>query len=577
MKFLPQLFPGWLRFRAEFHELERVKQIPIRKYDGANWTVPDTARVRDYLTRCGAGSIPASPPIPKMGQPRFKTAPRAHQVDDLDLMDGKHAFAVLDEPGLGKSKVLIDDSTRWFDHGKIDAVIVVCPNSVTENWLDEVDIHSPVPADKHNYNANRKKAAEKWIRSGPQAGELRWFVVAVESLSEKSALLHARAFAKRHRALIVVDESTYIKTQSANRTKNVIRLAHECIIRRILTGTMLTRSLEGAWSQFEVLDPRILNMDFYPFRGYFSIMGGYKKKAAIASKNESDFFDIIAPWVCLKKKKDCLDLPEKTFQVRKVAPSDEQRKRYNDILSGVDNDPSFSVAMVRDLRLHQLTGGFTYRIDIAQAMAFLLKEIEALKNGTDLPDPDDLDTKYIAEPIPGPNPKVIEALNIADEMPGKVIFWCRYRAEIDAIARALRSEYGVQAVVEFHGGIPKDERQPIIRAFQNDPEVRYFIGQIHTGGIGITLTAASVEAFFSNDWSAERRIQAEDRTHRISQVGDACLYIDILLGDDQTPSGGFVDSRVLRSVQMGKDYHAFVQDEITERKKLLPAPETVSF
>lgn len=576
-------FPGWLALDTPMGELDIVKRIPIREYrnDLKRWLVPDTKRVRKYLERCG---FPVPPPrgnvgLLKMGLPRFKTAPRPHQEDDLVLMDGKHAFGILDEPGLGKSKVAIDDATRWFDAGQIDAVIVICPNSVTENWLDEIDTHSPIVSDKHNFSSDRKKAAERWVAAKDKNPEhLRWFVIATESLSVKDALRIAKNFAKGHRCMIVVDESTYIKNWKANRTDNIIELTKLCPIRRIMTGTMLTKSLEHAWSQFEALDSRILNMEFWGFRGYFCLMGGYKSKQVIASVNEEDFFDIIAPWVSLKKKSECVNLPPKVFVKRKIKPTTEMLKAYNDIVSGIAQDLSFSVAMVRDMRLHQITGGFSYMIDNAKAMAFLLKEIEAIQNGTDLPDPDELEKTYIPIPIPGPNPKVIECLNIAEEMPGKVIYWCRYRPEIEAIASALRKEYGEGSVVEFHGGVPKDERQPIIRAFQNDPKVRYFVGQIHTGGIGITLTAAEVEVFYSNDWSAERRIQTEDRIHRISQVGESCLYIDLVLGDDNTPAGGYVDSRVLRSVQAGKDYHAFVQDEIQSRQKISCSdPETAVF
>lgn len=575
-------FPGWLELEVGFEELDRVKQIPIRRFDSTKktWAVPDTRRVRAYLGKLGVDMNVSAPsfvqPLPPV---RFKTRAYGHQVDDLEMMEGKHAFGVLDEPGLGKTKVGIDDATRWFDAGQVDAVIVVCPNSITGNWLDEVDTHSPLPSDKFVYDAKKKKAVEAWAKAPVETGVLRWFVIAAESIFTKASLEIASEFARTHRCILIVDESTYVGEQSADRTKNVIKLSRLCPVRRIFTGTMLTKSLAKAWSQFEILDPRILDMDFYPFRGYFCVMGGYKMKQIIASKNDQDFFDIISPWVCLKKKTECLDLPAKVFQTRRVSPSVEQRKLYNDILSGAVADPSFAVAMVRDLRLHQVGGGFTYRVDTAASMGFLLREMEALQNGSELPDPDELDTHYIAEPIPGPNPKVQESLNIAEQVPGKIIFWCRYRAEIEALSVALRAVYGDSSVVEFHGGVDKDLRQPIIRSFQTDPGVRFFLGQIHTGGIGITLTAASVEVFFSNDWSAERRIQAEDRIHRISQAGESCLYIDLLLGDENTPAGGFIDSRVLRAVQQGKDYHAFVQQEIQARldeKKLLPSAEDLS-
>ena len=558
---------GWLEVETDFSEPDLIKQVPIRRYNKKTglWTVPNTKRVRSYLERCGA-TLPAPPSATApLGMPRFKTTPYSHQTHDLELMDGKHAFAILDEPGLGKSKVVIDDSTRLWDAGQITGVIVICPNSIKSNWVDQIGIHSPVPADTLPYRADRRDAAMIWIERGASTENLRWFVMAVESMSSKNALLTARDFAKRHRCLLVIDESTRIKTSTALRTKNVISLSQLCPLRRIMTGTMLTKSLEGAWSQFEVLDPLILNMEFYPFRGYFCVMGGYKMKQVVASRNEEDFFDIVAPWVSLKKKKDCLDLPDKVFQVRKVAPTTEMRGLYNDIVSGVVTDPSFSVAMVRDLRLHQVSGGFYYQMDTESSIKFLLAELKAIETGGDMPDPDTLDTHYISVPVPGPNPKIEELLDIAEEVPGKIVVWCRYRAEILAICNSL-GDKGYE-FVEFHGGVDEDLRQGAVKTFQENPSVKFFIGQVNTGGIGLTLTAASAMVFFSNDWSGENRIQAEDRIHRISQKGACCLYIDLVLGDDTTPAGGFIDSRVLRAVQQGKDYHAFVQDEIQSRQK----------
>lgn len=562
-------FPGWLDIDGDFSEQDIIKKIPIRKFDKKTnlWTVPDTKRVRNYLEKFG-GIFPPKPDTSMLrrGLPRFKTKPYEHQIHDLELMDGKTAFAILDEPGLGKSKVVIDDSTRLWDSGAIEGVIIVCPNSIKSNWSDQIEIHSPVQADVLPYRSDRKDSATQWVERGPNSETLRFLVMAVESMSSRNATLVSRDFARRHRTLLIIDESTRIKTSTANRTKNVISLSTLCKFKRIMTGTLLTKSLEGAWSQFEALDPRILNMDFYPFRGYFCVLGGYKMKQVVASRNEDDFFDIVSPWISLKKKSECLDLPNKVFQTRKVSPTSEMKKLYNDIVSGVANDPSFSVAMVRDLRLHQISGGFTYKIDTEASMKFLMEELAAIESGGELPDPDKLDTHYISVPVPGPNPKIEELLEIADEIPGKIVVWCRYRAEILAIADSLKS--AKYKFVEFHGGVDEDLRQDSVRAFQNDPEVKFFIGQVNTGGIGLTLTSASTMVFFSNDWSGENRIQAEDRIHRISQKGSCCLYIDLVLGDETTPSGGFIDSRVLRAVQQGKDYHAFVQNELQSRQKI---------
>ena len=57
-------------------------------------------------------------------------------------------------------------------------------------------------------------------------------------------------------------------------------------------------------------------------------------------------------------------------------------------------------------------------------------------------------------------------------------------------------------------------------------DTRFFVGNAHAGGIGLTLTAASTMIYYSNDFSLETRVQSEDRAHRIGQRQNV-LYIDI--------------------------------------------------
>ena len=65
-----------------------------------------------------------------------------------------------------------------------------------------------------------------------------------------------------------------------------------------------------------------------------------------------------------------------------------------------------------------------------------------------------------------------------------------------------------------------------IESFQHDPEVRFFIGQQRSAGMGVTLTAATTVVYYSNDFSLRMRLQSEDRAHRIGQSSKV-LYIDI--------------------------------------------------
>ena len=88
------------------------------------------------------------------------------------------------------------------------------------------------------------------------------------------------------------------------------------------------------------------------------------------------------------------------------------------------------------------------------------------------------------------------------------------------------------------------------QAFQNDPAVRVFVGQIRTGGIGLTLTAAKTVVYFSNSFSTEDRVQSEDRAHRIGQT-KSVDYIDIV-------AKSTVDVRIMSVLRSNKR----VADEI---------------
>jgi len=83
-------------------------------------------------------------------------------------------------------------------------------------------------------------------------------------------------------------------------------------------------------------------------------------------------------------------------------------------------------------------------------------------------------------------------------------------------------------VVQYYGKVSSEDRQAAIKKFQ-DPKsnVKYFIGNTQTGGYGITLTAASNVIYYSNSYDLEKRLQSEDRAHRIGQHKPV-TYVDLI-------------------------------------------------
>ena len=119
-------------------------------------------------------------------------------------------------------------------------------------------------------------------------------------------------------------------------------------------------------------------------------------------------------------------------------------------------------------------------------------------------------------------------MSVVDEIQGKAIIWASYTHDIQQIADALRDRFGPESVATYYGETPQDERQEIIKKFQ-DPEnpLQFFVGHPRTGGYGITLTEAKTVVYYSNNYDLEIRLQSEDRAHRIGQTNKV-TYIDLV-------------------------------------------------
>ena len=141
-----------------------------------------------------------------------------------------------------------------------------------------------------------------------------------------------------------------------------------------------------------------------------------------------------------------------------------------------------------------------------------------------------------------PNKRLDELLSVVEETDGKLIIWANYRHDIEAIKLALSKEYGMNAVGMYYGDTDMDERKRVLDEFQNpDSGMRFFVGNPSTGGYGLTLTAASTMVYYSNSFDLEKRLQSEDRAHRIGQTKNV-TYIDLI-------AVGTVDEKIVKALR----------------------------
>jgi SNF2 family DNA or RNA helicase len=134
-----------------------------------------------------------------------------------------------------------------------------------------------------------------------------------------------------------------------------------------------------------------------------------------------------------------------------------------------------------------------------------------------------------------------ELLNVLEEMEGKAIIWAHFQQDIKNIVKEITKIYGPGSVVDYYGLTEKDKRQGNIDKFMKDPECRFFVGTPSTGGYGLTLTSANTVIYYSNGYDLEKRMQSEDRAHRIGQK-KSVTYVDIIC--NQT-----VDQKIVQALR----------------------------
>ena len=121
---------------------------------------------------------------------RYKTKPYQHQRDALNIGALRKTFAYFMEMGTGKTKVIIDNAAYLYQQKEIKEVIVIAPNSVYRNWVQEIVDHSPVYPHIWCWKVNK----EKELIKADKSKELIYILMNVEALSHKSGQrwLHQR-------------------------------------------------------------------------------------------------------------------------------------------------------------------------------------------------------------------------------------------------------------------------------------------------------------------------------------------------------------------------------------------------
>ena len=441
-----------------------------------------------------------------MNQYKYKTNPYQHQRNALNKGGLSKNYAYFMEMGTVKTKVVIDNATYLYQQKEIKEVIVIAPNSVYRNWVQEISDHSPVTPYIWCWKVNKEKELDRESRSN----KLIYILMNVEALSHKSGQhwLHQRLNLNGKVSMMVIDESTTIKSPVALRTIAICKLSTAVKYRRILTGSPVTKSPLDLYTQCAFLSKALLGFEsYYTFRARYAVMqqvelGGRQILMPKYYTNLDELEMKLKTFSFRVTKDQCLDLPPKIYMFRDVHLNLEQKNIYETLRKKAraiiaDDTVSFANKLVEILRLHQICNGFL-KTDKG--------EIHIFKN----------------------NPKLKELLRILEEVDGKCIIWATYVHNIESIKQTLGDLYGKDSVVSIYGKDSVEDRKLAVASFQHNERCRFLVGNPSTGGYGLTLTAARNVIYFSNSYNLEVRKQSEDRAHRIGQKNKVS-YIDLIV------------------------------------------------
>ena len=410
----------------------------------------------------------------------------AHQVEGVRRFVENRGYCNFCEPGTGKTLMAIAAMNQLASQGQVSRVLIICPKTVKLSWVKEFRDMQSYPWEVMALDGSMVKRA-KQVLAMPKKNSV--LILNYESVCALKATLSAYA-----PDLVICDEAHAIKSPKSLRTK-AIKLI-ESKYKWALTGTPYQSPLD-VWSIVDWVKRGHFHHIFYAFRNrYCNIYTGAGFPIIKGYKNLTELQERLGLVSYRVTKEECMDLPKQTWVTRHVDLDEEEMALYKamaDEMVAEIGEHRFvaTTVLVKLLRLMQITSG---HVPINEGLAHRVgtSKIDALQE-------------------------------LMEELTGPTVIWCQFRHEVDAVIEMFQRIKCKRQLYVLTGDTPQDVRLQAITEFQKSKDA-ILIGTMRTGGIGITLTAASDMVFFSNSWSTTDREQAEDRIHRKGQERPVTYY-----------------------------------------------------
>ncbi len=438
---------------------------------------------------------------------------RAYQkagVEWLHLLSGLGLGACLaDDMGLGKtiqvlSLLLIQKRQR----SNRKASLLVAPASLLANWAAEIERFAPGLNAKIVHSSAMTTEDLKHLTADGLSGlDL--------VITSYGSLLRMPMLGETSWRLVVLDEAQAIKNHRAKQTRAAKVLKAEARI--ALTGTPVENHLGDLWSIFDFINPGLL--------GSAKEFGSFTKALTERPHNPyGPLRDLVQPYILRRMKTDktvIADLPDKT-EVKSFCPlSRKQAALYSQTVANLAE------------ALEDADG--IRRRGIVLATMMRLKQICNHPSQW-------LNDNEWGEGDSGKWGRLREIAEVVATRQEKMLVFTQFRETTAPLAAHLGKIFGRPGLV-LHGNIAVKDRKSLVRTFQEDEMVPFFVLSLKAGGSGLTLTAASHVVHFDRWWNPAVENQATDRAFRIGQKKNVLVHKFVCQGTVEEQIDAMIEAK----------------------------------
>jgi hypothetical protein len=415
-----------------------------------------------------------------------------------------------DDMGLGKTIQILALLLVLKQQGNGDPrpSLLVAPASLLANWAAELERFAP---------SLRALIAHP---SALPAAELK--NITPERLRETDlvitsygTLLRIAWMADTSWRLVILDEAQAIKNPDAKQTRMAGKLNAQT--KFALTGTPVENRLGDLWSIFNFVNPGLLGSakEFTAFT---------KKLAAKPGNSYAPLRDLVRPYILRRMKTDkavIADLPEKT-EVRAFCQlSHRQAALYAQSVKELAGQLETSEGIQRK----------------GLVLSFLMRFKQICNHPSQW-----LGDGAWSEQDSGKWARLRDIAEVISSRQEKVLVFTQFREVIAPLAAFLETVFGRPGLA-LHGETEVKKRKDLVKRFQEDEAVGFFVLSLKAGGAGFNLTAASHVVHFDRWWNPAVENQATDRAFRIGQKKNVLVHKFVCRGTVEDKIDQMIESK----------------------------------